>query len=111
MEPDEIDRYSKLSHQCGDAQLVRRLEMGVIEAGHLPARLPHREAIALIDPKRLVDRRHFSSLSISVDRPNPERVRHAKALRYLLMKAATERAGVPVIFSTTSFAPAKMPSL
>jgi hypothetical protein len=91
-----------------DAQ-ARRLEMGIVEAGDLPARLPHREAVARIDPKRMVDCRHLRFLSIA-DGPKAERARHAKALRYFAMKAGTESADVPVSFSTLSFVPAKMPS-
>jgi DNA invertase Pin-like site-specific DNA recombinase len=39
-----------------------------------------------------------------------ERSPHAKASRCFAMKAGTESAGVPVIFSTTSLVPEKMPS-
>jgi hypothetical protein len=82
--------------------------MGVIEAGDLASRLPHGEAVALIDPEWLVDLLHpyFFSPFAKITR---SRNRQTKAFRCFSMNAGTESAGVPVIVSSTSLVPAKIP--
>jgi hypothetical protein len=84
--------------------------MGVIKAGDPPGRLPHREAVALIDSERLVDRLHPWSLRTFLSLLESH-LCQAKAFRCFSMKFGTERAGLPVIFSTISLVPAKIPSL
>ena len=62
------DRGASQLVQCRQSQKLRDpkprgLKMGVIKTGDPPGRLPHSEAVALIDSERLVDRQHPWSLT------------------------------------------------
>src|SRR6202008_1392170 len=60
-----------------DAQ-ARRLEMGIVETGDLPARLPQGVAVALIYSERLVGKQHLRLLAVP---RAPVTRRHSGAFR------------------------------
>jgi hypothetical protein len=94
-----VDRGTSHLVQCcqreelRDAQ-ARRLEMTIVEAGNLPACLPHCEAVALIDSKRLVERQHLVPLLTSFDCQNATRTREGTAI--IFDKKLTPKALVSV---------------